>query len=593
MKKIIAIALLFCLVTAPSFATDYYVKNGGNNSAAGTSDGTAWETVGKIESYSNSPGFNAGDNIYFNRGDTFAVTYSADGYRGIEFHSSGSSGSPITIGAYGTGDDPIWDSIEDITDLSWSVHDTNIYKASLGGNYIGRVFFTRSASGWTRKESADGDSAGDIDGSTFLWYHDGTLYVYSPSDPSSYYDKIETARVDYMLYIDGEDYITIENIHMKGGADGGIHIRGNSSNIIIHNPHVELFGGNGIKLYASGSTIDSVDIYGDATDTDEVGGDGTCIVDGDLNFVTLEGYEEADKVTEDGINYSVNVNNSEVKYCTIRDVEHSLLTIQQGSSDNLWEYNILDGDHSDSKYVRGIDINGGSEGGANEADSNIVRYNLITDTNVRSQLGGTNNEYYNNVWADIQLTNISNKQSYASDGVHFSTWAGCGGTCVSADNKFYNNTIYNVYDECIAIDWGATGNEIYNNILMNCGFGTANGADLCVDITSNATASDNLFKNNTCYGDNGTSNIEYKGTVYSISEADSGCSGNCTGEFADNVAGDAKLYYPDNDNLYIQLNSPAINAGYDTSGTLTDDFQGFPRIGDCDIGAYEYQRRVL
>jgi len=45
MRKLLTI--LFCFASIIINATDYYVKNGGNDGAAGTSDGTAWATIDK------------------------------------------------------------------------------------------------------------------------------------------------------------------------------------------------------------------------------------------------------------------------------------------------------------------------------------------------------------------------------------------------------------------------------------------------------------------------------------------------------------------------------------------------------------------
>lgn len=75
--------------------TDYYVKNGGNDSLDGLSDGNAWETLDKVYSVSLSPG----DNIYLKRGSTFNED--------LIINDAGSSGSPITYSAYGTGNAPV------------------------------------------------------------------------------------------------------------------------------------------------------------------------------------------------------------------------------------------------------------------------------------------------------------------------------------------------------------------------------------------------------------------------------------------------------------------------------------------------------
>jgi len=72
--------------------TTYYVSSAGNNSNNGTSTSSPWLTVAKV----NAQTFSAGDNIFFNGGDTFTDAT-------LTIPSSGSAGSPITFGSYGTG----------------------------------------------------------------------------------------------------------------------------------------------------------------------------------------------------------------------------------------------------------------------------------------------------------------------------------------------------------------------------------------------------------------------------------------------------------------------------------------------------------
>ena len=91
------LALVSCLLPAiPAHATTYYVAAAGSDSNNGTSTGTPWQTISKV----NGSTFSAGDFVLFNRGD---VWYGSS----LTAPSSGSSGSPITFGAYGIGANPI------------------------------------------------------------------------------------------------------------------------------------------------------------------------------------------------------------------------------------------------------------------------------------------------------------------------------------------------------------------------------------------------------------------------------------------------------------------------------------------------------
>ena len=83
----------------PARATTYYVDNcvaPGSDSNNGTSTATAWLTVAHV----NAQSFNPGDSVLFQR---TCVWYGTS----LTIPSGGSSGSPITFGAYGTGANPI------------------------------------------------------------------------------------------------------------------------------------------------------------------------------------------------------------------------------------------------------------------------------------------------------------------------------------------------------------------------------------------------------------------------------------------------------------------------------------------------------
>lgn len=115
MRYILTILFLFFNLIAS--ATNYYVKNGGSDAADGQSDGNAWETISKVNTVWDAGTFAPGDSILFKRGDTFYGTIIAD--------ESGTSGSPIVVGAYGTGDDPIITGLTTIS--SWTSYGGGIY----------------------------------------------------------------------------------------------------------------------------------------------------------------------------------------------------------------------------------------------------------------------------------------------------------------------------------------------------------------------------------------------------------------------------------------------------------------------------------
>lgn len=117
--------LLLWLLPITLGATNYYVKNGGNDSFNGSNDALAWNTITKVNTEWVAGTFAAGDTIFFKRGSTFAGT--------ITVTEAGTAGTPIVISAYSTGADPIITGLETLT--SWtSVGDTIYYATLTGGS---------------------------------------------------------------------------------------------------------------------------------------------------------------------------------------------------------------------------------------------------------------------------------------------------------------------------------------------------------------------------------------------------------------------------------------------------------------------------
>ena len=98
----------------------YYISNSGNDANNGLTPATAWKTITKLN---NSWAIiNPGDNIFFERGGTFTGT--------ITPAKSGTATSRITIGAYGTGANPVITGFT--TPTSWTLTATpNVYEATV------------------------------------------------------------------------------------------------------------------------------------------------------------------------------------------------------------------------------------------------------------------------------------------------------------------------------------------------------------------------------------------------------------------------------------------------------------------------------
>ncbi|MEO6869278.1 MAG: hypothetical protein ABI168_06520, partial [Ginsengibacter sp.] len=88
--------LLLTILGLSATAKDYYISNSGNDSNSGTTPSSPWQTLNKLNSFKD---LSPGDNVYFKRGDSFVGS--------IVVNQSGSTGSPITFGAYGIGTIPV------------------------------------------------------------------------------------------------------------------------------------------------------------------------------------------------------------------------------------------------------------------------------------------------------------------------------------------------------------------------------------------------------------------------------------------------------------------------------------------------------
>lgn len=117
----------FCALTFSQ--TTYYVKTGGNDAAAGTSDATAWGSVTKVNSFQSS--LSPGDSILFKRGDAFSGT--------ITIGKGGTTDTTrIVYSAYGTGAKPIFTGLTTIS--GWTSQGDSIWykdiSAQSNPNYI-------------------------------------------------------------------------------------------------------------------------------------------------------------------------------------------------------------------------------------------------------------------------------------------------------------------------------------------------------------------------------------------------------------------------------------------------------------------------
>ncbi|MBP8824670.1 MAG: right-handed parallel beta-helix repeat-containing protein, partial [Flavobacteriales bacterium] len=140
------------LCTTIAHAADFYVSPTGNDANNGTSQSTPWKTINRVNQA--TYGLQPGDRVLFLRGGT---------WRGeLLLGSSGTAGQPITVGAYGTGAKPLIKGSEPVG--GWSVHQGNIWRASLSADKVAQLYVNGSRmtmarypnTGWLQNDQGSG-----------------------------------------------------------------------------------------------------------------------------------------------------------------------------------------------------------------------------------------------------------------------------------------------------------------------------------------------------------------------------------------------------------------------------------------------------
>ena len=150
------LTLLFCLCSFIASATDYYVSSTGNDSADGLSSSTPWKTISKVNSEFSR--INPGDRILFRRGDVF--------YGTVTVAKSGTAGSPIIIGSYGTGALPRISGFTAIT--GWTNAGGGVYSKAVSCESVSNMLLLDGVnkakgrwpnSGWLTIDSHNGSTS--------------------------------------------------------------------------------------------------------------------------------------------------------------------------------------------------------------------------------------------------------------------------------------------------------------------------------------------------------------------------------------------------------------------------------------------------
>lgn len=223
------------LACAPSWATQYYVSNSGSDSNNGTSAVTPWQTLAKV----NSSTFNGGDTIYLQRGGVWRESLIPP--------SSGTSASPITFDAYGSGAPPVLTAATPTSFVSgtWSYISGSVWKAALSTTIASpTVNMVQFGNIWGRRQPYGSGCATSIV-SKYDWCLSWPyLYVYSPSgtNPVSEYAAdgsivpiIGQVSGLGMIAVMGKTYVTFQHIKIQDFDYVGVNVSGASDYLVFAN----------------------------------------------------------------------------------------------------------------------------------------------------------------------------------------------------------------------------------------------------------------------------------------------------------------------------------------------------------------------
>lgn len=164
MKTTFIIVIIVVLgLSGAAWGTTYYVSSSsGSDANNGTSSGTAWQTIAKV----NGGTFQAGDSILFRRGDVWNES--------LVPASSGASGNPITFDAYGSGAPPNLTGYYAVPSSAWVHVSGNAWKAALPSVYSS-LSFCLFGSVWGQKVPP---SSSNLTAQWDFYLANGYLYVF-------------------------------------------------------------------------------------------------------------------------------------------------------------------------------------------------------------------------------------------------------------------------------------------------------------------------------------------------------------------------------------------------------------------------------
>jgi hypothetical protein len=261
LKPIIFI-LMFVTVVSVVDATTYYVCPNGSDSNDGNIS-TPYKSITKV----NAVPLVAGDSMLFCSGGRWDMLY--EGVSAISDKNGNTSGN-ITYGAYGSGAKPIITrAIHANSTGNWTDKGGNIWATSFTINDdVGLLIFNNDTSYGLKQSTL---TSLDTQGEFFYNSTDDNTYLYSTSNPASYYTQIELSKKGniFDLYPSAH-HIVIRGLDLRYSAKDAVYIGMGADYIYALDNSVSWIGGayqSGTLRYGNcmevigGSSVNSTYIY--------------------------------------------------------------------------------------------------------------------------------------------------------------------------------------------------------------------------------------------------------------------------------------------------------------------------------------------
>jgi hypothetical protein len=509
----------------------YYISNTGSDAANGTSTGTPWQTIAKV----NGSSFNPGDNILFKRGDMWREQ--------LTVPSSGSAGNYITFGAYGTGALPIISGFN--TTTGWTNAGSNQWWVNNPNVVTTRAMVVIGGTLYNEQTSLAAVNAANE------YFIDVTatpdrIYVYSTVDPATL--GAEISNRDYCIRaISSKHHLIFEDLEVRGSGKWGLYLEGPSST------YGTVFDGATIVRRCKGI----YNRYGSFVHIDH------------HNNVLFEDCQAS--YSGNGF-YSWQADGGTFRRCI--SANNFSFTINP---------NFTDG--------HGIGVYESTGWVVEHCNSTGDAYGFLCDLNLQANTSGI--VRYNKVFtpsAGSGCIGVDNVGTGGTVQVYYNLMI--NGATGGFENYTTNSGLVNVYNNTMYTD-AAHGTQSVAFLNHGAGFTFKNNLVvrdyvefLPTMMNVDSTAADMDNNNYFIYNGVGSTMRNYFNGVNRVTLA---TWRTATGEDANAISADP-LFVNKASDWRLQSGSPCINAG--VSVGLTHDLLGHPITGNPDIGCYEYMTTV-